>query len=217
MEVEASADDVDALHNASLTNFNAGDVVCKLMALIAQLCACGVDTRDYLKKFGKMQGFPEWEIKLWIQTCWGSLSDCFDVVLMLQKVCISCKMSSIISSDTSFFWSGSWSILLICQHRRWPSTPCIRQEMGWLSVDSIWMAHYSTGIWLSHLSCCHYSFFSIKTSLIVLNPRLLQLFMVNSWQAQCQQVIKCFPCWRSFNQSGKTFLQKMNTNQYTMH
>jgi hypothetical protein len=88
MEVEPSVDDVDALCEASLTNFNAGDVVGKLMALIAQLRACGEDTRDYLKKLGKMQGCPEWEIKLWIRTRWGSLSDCFRVVLTLQKVCI---------------------------------------------------------------------------------------------------------------------------------
>ena len=73
MEVEASADHVDALHEASLTNFNAGDIVSKLMALIAQLRACGEDTQDYLKELGKMQGCPEWEIKLWIQTHWGSL------------------------------------------------------------------------------------------------------------------------------------------------
>ena len=50
LEVEASADDADALHEASATNFEPGDVVGKMMAFIAQLCSCGEDTRDYLKK-----------------------------------------------------------------------------------------------------------------------------------------------------------------------
>ena len=86
MEVEPSADDADALHEASVTDFEPGDVVGKMMALIAQLHSCGEDTRDYLKKLGDMQGCPEWEIKLWIRTRWGSLSDCFRVTLTLQKV-----------------------------------------------------------------------------------------------------------------------------------
>jgi hypothetical protein len=86
MEVEPSADDADALREASVTDFEPGDVVGKMMALIAQLRSCGEDTRDYLKKLGDMQGCPQWEIKLWIRTRWGSLSDCFRVTLALQKV-----------------------------------------------------------------------------------------------------------------------------------
>ena len=86
MEVEPSADDADALHEASMTNFKPGDVVGKMMALISQLCSCGEDTRNYLKKLGDMQGCPQLEIKLWIRTRWGSLSDCFRVTLALQKV-----------------------------------------------------------------------------------------------------------------------------------
>ena len=86
MEVEASADDADALHEASATDFEPGDVVGKMMAFITQLHFCGEDTRDYLKKLGDMQGCPQLEIKLWIQTQWGSLSDCFCVTLALQKV-----------------------------------------------------------------------------------------------------------------------------------
>ena len=50
LEVEASADDADAIHEASATNFKLGDVVGKMMAFITQLCSCGEDTRDYLKK-----------------------------------------------------------------------------------------------------------------------------------------------------------------------
>ena len=86
LEVEASADDADALREASETDFEPGDVVGKIMAFIAQLRSSGEDTRDYLKKIGDMQGCPRLEIKLWIRTCWGSLSDCFRVTLSLQKV-----------------------------------------------------------------------------------------------------------------------------------
>ena len=86
MEVEASADDSDALREASETDFEPGDIVGKMMAFIAQLRSSGEDTRDYLKRLGDMQGCPRLEIKLWIRTRWGSLSDCFHVTLTLQKV-----------------------------------------------------------------------------------------------------------------------------------
>ena len=38
MEVEASGDDEDVMCEASVTDFDAGDVIGKLMAFIAQLC-----------------------------------------------------------------------------------------------------------------------------------------------------------------------------------
>ena len=98
MELEPSADDADALREASVTEFEPGDVVGKMMALIAQLRSCGEDTRDYLKKLGDMLGCPRLEIKLWIRTRWGSLSDCFRVTLTLQKVQI---VFFIISIDLS--------------------------------------------------------------------------------------------------------------------
>ena len=40
MEVKASGDDEDATREASITEFNAGDIVGKLMAFIAQLHSC---------------------------------------------------------------------------------------------------------------------------------------------------------------------------------
>ena len=86
MEVEASADDAEALREAAVTDFEPGNIVGKMMAFITQLRSCGQDTRDYLKRLGDILGCSELEIKLWIQTRWGSLSDCFRVTLALQKV-----------------------------------------------------------------------------------------------------------------------------------
>ena len=42
IEVRASGDDDNAIWEASTTNFDAGDIVGKLMAFIAQLCSCSV-------------------------------------------------------------------------------------------------------------------------------------------------------------------------------
>jgi hypothetical protein len=44
MEIEASADDVEAMQEALMTEFDAGDVIGKLMAFIAQIRVCGEET-----------------------------------------------------------------------------------------------------------------------------------------------------------------------------
>ena len=87
MEVEALLDDMEAMHAAFDTAFEAGDVVGKLMAFIAQLCACSNDVQEYLLQIATSLGCLSWEIKLWVRTHWGSLSDCFRTVLAIQKVC----------------------------------------------------------------------------------------------------------------------------------
>jgi hypothetical protein len=87
METEASADNVDTMHAAYDVTFEAGDVVGKLMAFIAQICSYSNDTQQYLMQIAVSLGCPSWKIKLWVHTHWGSLSDCFHTVLAIQKVC----------------------------------------------------------------------------------------------------------------------------------
>lgn len=87
MDIEASTDDAEAIEMSTVTDFDAGDVVGKLMAFIAQLRQCSEDTRKYLEHLAVSYGCPPLEIKIWVRTRWGSLSDCFRVVLILQKVC----------------------------------------------------------------------------------------------------------------------------------
>ena len=86
MEVEALGDDEDATQEASITEFDAGDVVGKLMAFIAQLRSCSEGVQDYLTDLSISNGCVAWHIKLWVQTHCGSLSDCFRTVLAIWKV-----------------------------------------------------------------------------------------------------------------------------------
>jgi hypothetical protein len=85
-EIEASAEDVDAMLDAAITDFAVGDVVGKLMAFVAQLRLSSEDTRDFLLQLCAKNNCPTWEIRLWVRTRWGSLSDCFCIVLAQQKV-----------------------------------------------------------------------------------------------------------------------------------
>ena len=86
MEVEASGDNEEVLREASITDFDAGDVVGKLMAFIAQLRSCSEGTQNYLTELAVSNGCVPWHIKLWVRTRWGSLSDCFRSVLAIRKV-----------------------------------------------------------------------------------------------------------------------------------
>jgi hypothetical protein len=87
MDIEAAEDDTAAIKAACVTSFRPGDVVGKIMAFIAQLRASSEDTREYLKKISISRGCNALEIKVWVRGRWGSLSDCFRVILSQQKVC----------------------------------------------------------------------------------------------------------------------------------
>ena len=86
MNVEATGHEAAAIRGKNITSFRPGDVVGKIMALISQLRSSSENVCDYLKKICISRGCPPLEIKLWVRTRWGSLSDCFRVILSLQKV-----------------------------------------------------------------------------------------------------------------------------------
>ena len=87
MGAEASPTEADAILEAYSTDFVAGDTVGKLMAFISQIRASSEVTRVYLCELCQSNNCLTWEIKLWIHTRWGSFSDCFRVVLGVQRIC----------------------------------------------------------------------------------------------------------------------------------
>ena len=86
MDVEATGHEAVAIKDISVTSFKPGDVVGKIMAFISQLRSSSEIVRDYLKKICISRGCPPLEIKVWVRTRWGSLSDCFHVILNQRKV-----------------------------------------------------------------------------------------------------------------------------------
>jgi hypothetical protein len=84
--LEVEADDPESIRIAEVEEFVAGDVVGKLMALVSQLRANGDQPRLYLRELCLKYNCRPLEIKLWVRTRWGSLSDCFERVLELKKV-----------------------------------------------------------------------------------------------------------------------------------
>jgi hypothetical protein len=84
MEAEAFSDEAEALLASTNTDFDAGDIIGKLMAFINQVRMSSEGTRDYLKELCVSNSLPPLELKLWCRTHWGSLSDCLRVVLEVR-------------------------------------------------------------------------------------------------------------------------------------
>ena len=84
--IEATADDKEAMLGTTITDFEPGDVVGKVMAFVNQVRASSEPTRDFLKQLCPTNGCKPREFKLWVKSRWGSLSDCFEVVLGMRRV-----------------------------------------------------------------------------------------------------------------------------------
>jgi hypothetical protein len=68
MDIEVSTDNAGEIQMSMITDFDASDVVGKLMAFIAQLRQCSEDTRTYLAQLSVSYGCPPLAIKIWVRT-----------------------------------------------------------------------------------------------------------------------------------------------------
>ena len=86
MAIEADADDLEAMAAITVTDYDPGDTLGKLMAFVNQLRMSSELTRDYLVRMCIMQNVKPIELLLWIRTRWGSLTHCLEATLSIQKV-----------------------------------------------------------------------------------------------------------------------------------
>jgi hypothetical protein len=110
MDIEASEHDTAAIEAALITSFKPGDVVGKILAFIAQLRLSSEDTREYLKKMCLSRGCTPLEVKIWVRGRWGSLSDCFHIILSQRKARLSpsCLFRKSDQNDRQSMTSVSW-------------------------------------------------------------------------------------------------------------
>lgn len=85
--IEADADDPEAMAATTIVDYEPGDALGKLMALVNQLRMSSEGTREYLSRTCIMQNVKPIELLLWIRTRWGSLTNCLESTLTIQKVC----------------------------------------------------------------------------------------------------------------------------------
>jgi hypothetical protein len=86
MDIEASADDPEAMESTTVVEFEPGDTLGKLLALVNQVRMSSEGVREYLACVCAMNSVKPIELRLWVRSRWGSLSDCLEVALRVQKV-----------------------------------------------------------------------------------------------------------------------------------
>ena len=86
MDIDASADDAEAMMGTTLIDFDIGDTLGKLLAFINQVHMSSEGVREFLAEMCVMHHIKPIELRLWVRTRWGSLSDCLKSALQIQKV-----------------------------------------------------------------------------------------------------------------------------------
>jgi hypothetical protein len=89
MDLEASADDVEAMAATTIVDFDPGDTLGKILALVNQIRISSDGVREYLAHACTMCEVKPIELLLWVRSRWGSLSHCLESTLKVQKVCSS--------------------------------------------------------------------------------------------------------------------------------
>jgi hypothetical protein len=86
MDVDASSNDVEAMLATTAVDYDPGDTLGKVMAFVNQVRMSSEGVREYLHHACNVRGVKPIELRLWVRTRWGSLSNCLESVLAVQKV-----------------------------------------------------------------------------------------------------------------------------------
>ncbi len=86
MELEASADDLEAMAATTIVDFDPGDTLGKILALVNQIRMSSDGVHEYLAHACVMCNVKAIELLLWVRSRWGSLSHCLESTLKVQKV-----------------------------------------------------------------------------------------------------------------------------------
>jgi hypothetical protein len=98
MELEASADDPEAMAATAIVDFDPGDTLGKLLALVNQIRMSSDGVREYLAHACAMCEVKAIELLLWVRSRWGSLSHCLESTLKIQKVCSCTRLLFVIDT-----------------------------------------------------------------------------------------------------------------------
>ena len=86
-----SADDVAAMASTMVVEFEPGDVLGKLLAYINQVRMSSEGVRAYLDHVCALNHVKAVALRLWVRSRWGSMSNCLESALCIQKVCLFSK------------------------------------------------------------------------------------------------------------------------------
>ena len=113
MELEAPADDPEAMAATTIVDFDPGDTLGKILALVNQIRMSSDGVREYLAHACAMCEVKAIELLLWVRSRWGSLSHCLESTLKIQKVCsCMCLLFSIDTMNRQLTISALWRMVM---------------------------------------------------------------------------------------------------------
>ena len=86
MDIDASANDAEAMAKTLIVDFEPVDTLGKLLAFVNQVRVSSEDVHEYLAHSCAMHNIKSIELRLWVHSRWGSLSHCLSAMLEVQKV-----------------------------------------------------------------------------------------------------------------------------------
>ena len=101
-EIEASSDDAAAMALITVTNFEPGDILGKLLAFINQVRMSSEGVRAYLDHVCAVHQLKPIKLCLWVRTRWGSMSHCLEATLAIQKVSVHTILICSLCTDSSY-------------------------------------------------------------------------------------------------------------------
>ena len=85
-DIEASSNDVAAMASTALTDFEPGDVLGKVLAFVNQVRMSSEGVCAYLEHVCAVNQLKPTKLRLWVRTRWGSMRQCLESTLAIQKV-----------------------------------------------------------------------------------------------------------------------------------
>jgi hypothetical protein len=86
MDVDVSPNDIEAMLATTTVDYDPSDTLKKIMAFVNQVRMSSEGVCDYLHHSCNIYGIKPIKLQLWVHTWWGSLSNCLESVLTVQKV-----------------------------------------------------------------------------------------------------------------------------------
>ena len=74
--------------STTLVSFEPGDVLGKLLTFVNQVHMSSEGVQDYLKHACVVHQLKPMQLHLWVWTRWGSMSNCLESTLAIQKVSV---------------------------------------------------------------------------------------------------------------------------------
>ncbi|KIL69004.1 hypothetical protein M378DRAFT_8428 [Amanita muscaria Koide BX008] len=97
------------MNATTIVDYDPGDTLGKILSFINQVRMSSEGVRKYLARACTLHNMKPLELRLWVRTQWGSLSNCLESVLVVQKAINYFCLTADANEDLAPLKNKSWS------------------------------------------------------------------------------------------------------------